>query len=606
MRHRKVVINGSLVVAVVVLAALGYFTVTGSSASAPTGVRTAAVTQGDVSAAVSATGNVTSAMNLGVSFTDCAGPLTAIDVKPGQVVTAGQSLATVDPGKAQTALNNAQAQLAAVQTADYTGGATVGDAVLNSVGVGVGGTPVVTPAVYTPAAGAGASGQLAADEAALIAAQNAYKADSATTSALNKSVSKAQAVVTADTAAMDSARSRLAARQNATPRDSQAVAGAQADLDQAQHQLVTDESTLNSAEVLLTQTLTYDQQSIVYRQAEVTYDRGQGPAPGTAAPVAPSGGANPGGGGTKASVPAPVSGSSAGASTSGSKSASSGGSGTATPSQTALNNAQQAVAAAQQTLTDCTLTAPVGGTVITVNGVVGAPPVFSSGGSGSASSTGGSPSAGGGGSSGSSAGSSASAGSSTSSSGGFITLSDLAQMQIKGAFSETDVSAVQAGQQAGVVFPAVTDADNPAGITAAGTVTGVDLSSATTNNVVTYGVTVSLSNPSPRIRLGQTGNVTVTTATQTGVLIVPTNAITALGPTKTVTVQTGSTNQVVPVQVGIAGNGLTQIMSGVGEGQKLVLPSATPSTSSSGGFPRGGGGGAAGAGGVAGRLGGGS
>jgi len=131
----------------------------------------------------------------------------------------------------------------------------------------------------------------------------------------------------------------------------------------------------------------------------------------------------------------------------------------------------------------------------------------------------------------------------------------------------------------------------------------VDLSSVVTNNVVTYGVTVSLSSPSPRIKLGETGNTTVTTATQSAVVAVPSNAITTVGATKTVTVQSGTSTQVVPVQVGIAGNGLTQITSGVSEGQKLVLPSATPSSSPSGGFPRRGGGGA---GGVAGRLGGGS
>jgi len=146
MRHRKFAINGSLGAAVVVLAVLGYFTVTNSDSSTSTGVRTATVSQGDVTAAVSATGNITSAMNLGVSFTDCAGALTAIDVKPGQVVTQGQPLATVDPTKAQTALANAQSLLAAAQAADYTGGANVVDAVLNSASSG--GALEVVPAVY--------------------------------------------------------------------------------------------------------------------------------------------------------------------------------------------------------------------------------------------------------------------------------------------------------------------------------------------------------------------------------------------------------------------------------------------------------------------------
>ncbi len=405
MRHRKLVINSALVVAVLTLAALGYLTVVGPSRSTPASVRTVSVTRGNVTAAVSASGNVTSAMNLGVSFTDCTGPLTTISVKPGQVVSQGQTLATVDPSKAQTTLNNAQAQLAAVQGS---------------------------------ASGAGA--------------------------------------------------------------------------------------------------------------------------------------------------------------------------GAATASQAALTNAQQAVAADQQALADCTLTAPVRGTVITVNGVLGAPPATSAASASSTSTSSGgakgSTGATGATGDGSSAGSVASSPSSaTSSEGGFITVSDLGQLQIKGAFSESDVSAVAPGQQATVVFPALTDANDPGGITATGIVTSVDLSSVVTNNVVTYGVTVSLSSPSPRIKLGETGNATVTTAMQSGVLAVPSNAITTVGATKTVTVQSGTSTQVVPVQVGIAGNGLTEITSGVSEGQKLVLPSATPSSSPSGGFPRRGGGGA---GGVAGRLGGGS
>ncbi len=103
MRHRKLVINSALVVAVLTLAALGYLTVVGPSRSTPASVRTVSVTRGNVTAAVSASGNVTSAMNLGVSsFTDCTGPLTTISVKPGQVVSQGQTLATVDPSKAQT------------------------------------------------------------------------------------------------------------------------------------------------------------------------------------------------------------------------------------------------------------------------------------------------------------------------------------------------------------------------------------------------------------------------------------------------------------------------------------------------------------------------
>jgi multidrug efflux pump subunit AcrA (membrane-fusion protein) len=233
MRHRKLVINGSLAVVVVTLAGLGYFTVASSSGAAPTAVRTATVAQGDVTAAVSASGNVTSAMNLGVSFTDCTGSLTTISVKPGQVVSQGQTLATVDPTKAQTALNNAQAQLAAVQPADYTGGGTIGDGVLTSSGSG--GALTVTPAVYSVAAvPAVGSASVAADEAALLAAQNTYKGDLVSTSAVNVAVSNTKKSVTVDTAATAKAKQDLTTAESANPQVPSDISAAQAVLAQAQ------------------------------------------------------------------------------------------------------------------------------------------------------------------------------------------------------------------------------------------------------------------------------------------------------------------------------------------------------------------------------------
>jgi len=512
MAHRKLVINSSLVVAVLVLAALGYRTVVGSSTSTAPSARTVSVTQGDVTAAVSASGNVSSAMSLGVSFTDCTGPLTTISVKPGQVVSPGQTLATVDPSKAQTTLNNAQAQLAAIQPADYTGGAAIGDAVLASSASA--GPVSVTAAVYlrSPATAGGSSGsQVAADEAALLTAQGTYKADLLATSVINKAVSNAESAVSTDTMAVAKAKRELANAQDPhPPAGTPTPAAAQAALVQAQHQLITDEATLNAAELLLTQTLTFDQQSIIYWQAEVTYDRGQGSAPSTPAPStpapstpapstpvapAPSGGSSSAGGAAKPSgtvssggtTGGPTAGKPAagqttpgaaatggGAPSSGAKSsgtvaggnaaggsavgggsggsASGAGAGAATPSQTALNNAQQAVAAAQQALADCTLTAPVRGTVITVNGVLGAPPATSAASASSTSTSSGgakgATGAAGAAGDGSSAGSVASSPSSaTSSEGGFITVSDLGQLQIKGAFSESDVSAVAPGSK---------------------------------------------------------------------------------------------------------------------------------------------------------------
>ncbi|WP_433054591.1 efflux RND transporter periplasmic adaptor subunit [Dactylosporangium sp. CS-033363] len=116
----------TLVNSVLVLAAVGgafwaYQIVSGPAASADTGqsttrTRLVAVTQGTVSQTVSATGSVASAATANANFT-ASGTVTEVDVKVGDVVTKGQTLAKVDPTAAQAALDTAKANLTAAKAA---------------------------------------------------------------------------------------------------------------------------------------------------------------------------------------------------------------------------------------------------------------------------------------------------------------------------------------------------------------------------------------------------------------------------------------------------------------------------------------------------------
>src|ERR1700722_1097090 len=115
MARRTLIINGVLVVAIVVIGVIAYTWLdTGSSKAAATR-QTTTVTQGDITSTVSASGNVSSAVNVGVSFNGCSGVLTSISVKPGQAVTVGQTLATADNSTAAATLVSAQASLAQAQ-----------------------------------------------------------------------------------------------------------------------------------------------------------------------------------------------------------------------------------------------------------------------------------------------------------------------------------------------------------------------------------------------------------------------------------------------------------------------------------------------------------
>ena len=102
-------INGGLAALLVVAVVLA-FTVIGNPSTPAAPVRTAVVTRGDVTATVTGSGNAASQASVPASFaTD--GTVTAVDVKAGDTVTAGQVLATVDPAASKEGLRTAQAAL---------------------------------------------------------------------------------------------------------------------------------------------------------------------------------------------------------------------------------------------------------------------------------------------------------------------------------------------------------------------------------------------------------------------------------------------------------------------------------------------------------------
>ena len=249
---------------------------------------------------------------------------------------------------------------------------------------------------------------------------------------------------------------------------------------------------------------------------------------------------------------------------------------------------------AKRTLDGTELTAPFSGTIVAVNGTVGG---SSSGSGGSGSSASSSGSGGGSGGSGGGGGGSSSASSSSGSSGstgsGFITIADTSKLDVKGEFTESDVAKIEKGQQASVTFDAMQ------GTRASGKVTAIDQTSTTSNNVVQYGVTVSLTDPPSGLRIGATATVQVITASADNVLLVPTAAVRTAGGRSSVTVLSAGKQVTKIVQTGAQGDQGTEIKSGLSEGDQVVIATTTSGTGG-GGFPTGrfpGGGGIGGAGG---------
>lgn len=219
-----------------------------------------------------------------------------------------------------------------------------------------------------------------------------------------------------------------------------------------------------------------------------------------------------------------------------------------------VTSAHAQVTQAQETLSDTVLRAPIGGTVVEVNGSVGQ-----------------------------AAGSGSSGSSTTSGTSGFVVISKLKDLQVSANFSETDAAKLKVGQQATVTFDAL-------GTSAPGVVRWIDPTSTTDNNVVEYGVELQLKGQVSGLRAGQTATVQVVVDRANDALYVPSAAVQTSAGQQVVTVERNGQQTLVAVTVGVEGDQTTQIVSGLSEGERVVIPSSTGSNGfPGGGFPGGGG-----------------
>ena len=241
----------------------------------------------------------------------------------------------------------------------------------------------------------------------------------------------------------------------------------------------------------------------------------------------------------------------------------------ATISQDEATVAQDQVTVTTDTkaLANTTLRASISGTVTAVNGSVGetvggsgsttsgSTAAASSGSSGSSSTGGSSPSTGSGatstgsgstgtssagsgssgtaGSSGSSgAGSStgSSSSSSSSSSSALVSIESLGSLEVVANYAEADATKIAVGQPATITMSALSSTE------VSGVVTAVSPTSSVVSNVVTYPVTVALTNPPSTVKEGMTAQVAVIVQTANNVLQLPSAAITTTGSISTVKV----------------------------------------------------------------------
>jgi membrane fusion protein, macrolide-specific efflux system len=242
--------------------------------------------------------------------------------------------------------------------------------------------------------------------------------------------------------------------------------------------------------------------------------------------------------------------------------------------ESTVAQAETTVTTAEEALADATLTAPIGGLVIAVNDQVGDTVSGTNTSSSSSSSSSGSSGTGTGGT----GDSGSSASSSSGSSSAFVTIADTSKFIVTANIAEADIANVKVGQTASITFPAISStATSPA------TVTAIAPTGTTSNSIVTYATTITLTSPPAGLRIGQTADVTITTeASKPTALYVPAAAITTEDGTSTVKVVKNGKTSTVEVTTGIVGDNGTQITSGLTEGETIVIGSVSTTTTTTG------------------------
>jgi multidrug efflux pump subunit AcrA (membrane-fusion protein) len=588
------VVNGLLGAAVVGAGIAAYFVVAGTS-SPPAPVRTTTVARGVVLSTISATGSLQAAQALSVDFTS-PGTITSVAVKAGQHVKRGQVLGRVDSTSAQQSMQQAEASLATAQ-AQYEQtltGETAQQRKQDALSVTQSKQSLATTKATAKQDARQSSATIANAQGALRTDQGQEKVDLyqqkqdqavyATTDLANAAITADKAQLTADQSKQQGDQQQQLTLQHQQTVDKQNLSQAQTDLQQsesakdtageasAQNQVddftsavnndqsqldalaqtiqtdgfaVTQDNTKITNDQAALTALQNDAKAIVAGEAKIASDRQsldsarmsataaaakdtQSIAAGrlalktTVASVA-----------TKQAPPAAA---------------------TLASARAAVVNAQVGVETARKALDDTTLRAPIGGIVADVSGMVGTQTS-------------------GGGNSNPSAASTSSSSTGSSASSGFVTLTGLHGMQLVASFAETDTAKLRVGQAATVTVDALPSTE------LAGHVIAIAGTATSSSGVVTYPVTFALDRSESGLKPGMTANVDVVVGEADNVLHVPTAAVNGSGANATVTVLRNGQQVRVPVVAGLAGDSSTAILSGLTNGESVVLPSVSFSTS---------------------------
>ena len=579
MKRRRLWINLALVLAIVlVLGAIVGIALRPEGASAP--ARTATVVSATVSSTVTASGSVESAGDINLAFTT-PGMVTSIEVSAGDSVKQGQVLATINQTTATQQLAAAQATLSQALSSASTSGSSVANAQVQlklTSDAAAASNDSLKAAVLQARSNLSAAEKLWTDACvipddatcpnasaaeAIRSAQNGVKSaqinyDAAVTVAANAATAYDLAV---NQAAESLTQTKAVGSTTCTAYGASSVNCASATSTTLSAQHAYDSAVTTQTQGKQADSQTVQKSSMALSTANVTLRKAiadqskLGSDSVRTASQALTNAVNAQEKGKIANAQSVQSAQNLLTNAQAATSTLGAGDTAATPTvaQAAVDSAKAAVAVAQRALADTTLVAPVAGTIGSVNIT---------------------------------AGEISTSGATTSGGSAAITVIPDGLFTVSADFAETDAAQVTEGDLAAVTFPAIS------GALTTGVVLSVDPMATTSasSSLVVFSVEVSMDSVPAGVQPGMSASISITTDEVSDVLAVPQSAIATIGEVSTVEVlQPDNTSLTAEVTLGLKGDSLTEITSGVTAGQILVIPTGGTSLFPTGGVPGGGG-----------------
>ena len=147
-----------------------------------------------------------------------------------------------------------------------------------------------------------------------------------------------------------------------------------------------------------------------------------------------------------------------------------------------------------------------------------------------------------------------------------ICLIDPSEIKLGGVVDEMDVSQVKLGQEATIILDALPDKE------VKGRVTFISPASTAQAGVVFYKTTITLENPDEELKDGMSANAEIVIEEHDGVLLIPNRAVQGSLEKPWVEVVTEGQVEERQVSIGLSDGRYTEILSGLEEGEEVVLP----------------------------------